>query len=158
MVRYYDQKQLMEESSCFSLKYTGNICNGKGGMDASSQSRKLRDYFLVTDRKQTTNQLKWGQVEPSKLTPSVILHPVSLHLLKAPQAFQTVSVNSDQVLIYEPMGICFSFKPQYQHCSLNAIASMTAVKWIIKYSKYKTNISHYMKTKIQLYTGFKLYI
>lgn len=107
MVRYCDQKQLMEESSCFSLKYTGNICNGKGGMDASSQSRKLRDYFLVTERKQTTNQLKWGQVEPSKLTPSVILHPVSLHLLKAPQAFQTVSVNSDQVLIYEPMGIFF---------------------------------------------------
>lgn len=107
MVRYYDQKQLVEESSCFSLKSTGNICNGKGGMEASNQSRKLRDYFLVTDRKQTTNQLKWGQVEPSKLTLNVIPHPVSLHLLKAPQAFHTVSVNNDQVLIYEPMGIFF---------------------------------------------------
>lgn len=66
MVRYYDQKQLVEKSSFFSLKSTGNVCNGKGGIAASSQSRKLRDYFLVTDRKHTTNQPKWGQVETFK--------------------------------------------------------------------------------------------
>lgn len=126
MMSYYDQRQLMEEMSYFSLKLQRESPQWEGRQGSKQPEQEAGRLFLSNKQEVEITNWSGAKLETLKEAHHQWHHPVSRQLLMAPQPLQIVSTNNDQEFKYVSLwGIFFHLYHHINIVGLNAIAPIT---------------------------------